>query len=171
MTNPKIRAIFLFFLILTFGVLVFGGFLINPPIVLYYAQGINTTPIHSHTALFGVYGMLAISLLLFAVRHIVSRASWSDIMLKWSFWGLNGGLVSMAVFSLIPAGFYQFFYAVKYGLWFARSPEITSGPVMRTLSWARLVPDVVFAGGAILLFVFLLRSIWLSFLKKSEKSA
>lgn len=142
------------------------GFLINPPIVLYYAQGINTTPLHSHTALFGVYGLLAISLLLFAVRHIVSRASWSDKMLKWSFWGLNGGLVSMAVFSLIPAGFYQFYFAVKYGLWFARSPEITSGPVIRALSWARLVPDLIFAAGAILLFVFLLRAVWLTFIKK-----
>lgn len=142
------------------------GFLINPPIVLYYAQGINTTPLHSHTALFGVYGLLAISLLLFAVRHIVSRASWSDKMLKWSFWGLNGGLVSMAVFSLIPAGFYQLYFAVKYGLWFARSPEITSGPVMRALSWARLVPDLIFAAGAILLFVFLLRAVWLTFIKK-----
>jgi len=142
------------------------GFLINPPIVLYYAQGINTTPLHSHTALFGVYGLLAISLLLFAVRHIVSRASWSDKMLKWSFWGLNGGLVSMAVFSLIPAGFYQLYFAVKYGLWFARSPEITSGPVIRALSWARLVPDLIFAAGAILLFVFLLRAVWLTFIKK-----
>ncbi len=27
------------------------GFLITPPIVLYYAQGIHTTPIHSHAAL------------------------------------------------------------------------------------------------------------------------
>jgi hypothetical protein len=62
------------------------GFLINPPIVLYYAQGINTTPIHSHTALFGVYGLLAIALMLFSVRHIVARASWSDSLLKWSFW-------------------------------------------------------------------------------------
>lgn len=144
------------------------GFLINPPIVLYYAQGINTTPIHSHTALFGVYGMLAISLLLFSVRHIVSRSSWSDKMLKWSFWGLNGGLASMAVISLIPSGFYQLYFAVKYGLWFARSPEITSGQVIRALSWARLVPDVIFAAGAIMLFVFLLRAIWLTFLKKDE---
>jgi nitric oxide reductase subunit B len=147
------------------------GFLINPPIVLYYAQGINTTPIHSHTALFGVYGMLAISLLLFAVRHIVSQASWSDKMLKWSFWGLNGGLASMAVFSLIPSGFYQLYFAVKYGLWFARSPEITSGPVIRALSWARLVPDVIFATGAIVLFIFLLQAIWLTFIKKAEATA
>jgi len=144
------------------------GFLINPPIVLYYIQGINTTPIHSHAALFGVYGLLAISLLLFSVRHIVSRISWSDTALKWSFWGLNGGLASMVVFSLIPSGFYQFYFAVKHGLWYARSPEIASGPIVRALSWARLVPDVVFAVGAIILFVFLLRAGWISFIKKHD---
>ena len=146
------------------------GFLINPPIVLYYAQGINTTPIHSHAALFGVYGLLAISLLLFSVRHIVTRASWSDGLLKWSFWGLNGGLVSMMVFSLIPSGFYQFYYAVKYGLWFARSPEIASGPVIRAFSWARLAPDVIFSTGAMLLFLFLLRAIWMTFISKPIRS-
>lgn len=145
------------------------GFLINPPIVLYYAQGINTTPIHSHAALFGVYGMLAISLLLFSVRHVVTKASWSDALLKWSFWGLNGGLASMLVFSLIPSGFYQFYYAVKYGLWFARSPEIATGPVIRTLSWFRLVPDLIFSAGAFLLFAFMLRAIWLTFIRKPIK--
>ena len=143
------------------------GFLINPPIVLYYAQGINTTPIHSHGALFGVYGMLAISLMLFSVRHIVTKASWSDRLLKWSFWGLNGGLASMMVFSLIPSGFYQFYYAIKEGLWFARSPEIASGEFVRTVTWMRLGPDVVFAVGALSLLLFLLRAIWLSYLSKS----
>jgi len=142
------------------------GFLINPPIVLYFAQGINTTPIHAHTALFGVYGLLAISLLLFSVRHIVARASWSDRLLKWSFWGLNGGLAAMTVFSLIPSGFYQFYFAVKHGLWFARSPEITSGPVIRALNWIRIAPDAVFAAGALLLTAFLVRAIWLSFFRK-----
>ena len=34
------------------------GFMINPPIALYYMQGLNTTPVHGHAALFGVYGML-----------------------------------------------------------------------------------------------------------------
>ena len=81
------------------------GFLINPPIVLYYIQGMNTTPIHAHTALFGVYGFLAIALMLFSLRHIIARHAWSDRMLKWSFWGLNIGLVTMTVFSLIPSGF------------------------------------------------------------------
>ncbi len=144
------------------------GFLLNPPIVLYFSQGINTTPLHAHTAMFGVYGLLAISLLLFSVRHIVTRHSWSDKLLKWSFWGLNGGLASMAIFSLIPSGFYQLYHAVKSGLWYARSPEITSGPVIRLFSWMRLVPDVIFASGAMLLLAFLVRAIWLSFIRKGQ---
>lgn len=41
------------------------GFFINPPISLYYMQGSNTTPVDGHTALFGVYGMLGIGLMLF----------------------------------------------------------------------------------------------------------
>lgn len=144
------------------------GFLINPPIVLYYIQGINTTPIHGHTALFGVYGFLAIALMLFSVRHIVKISSWSDKLLKWSFWGLNGGLIAMTVFSLIPSGFYQFYYAVKDGLWYARSPEIATSKTMQLFSWMRVLPDLIFAAGAIILFVFLARAVWFSFLKKKS---
>jgi len=82
---------------------------------------------------------------------------------------LNGGLAAMAVLSLIPSGFYQLYYAIRYGVWFARSPEITSGPVIRTLSWMRLVPDLVFAAGAIVLLGFLVRAIWLSFFQKGPR--
>jgi nitric oxide reductase subunit B len=146
------------------------GFLLNPPVVLYFAQGINTTPLHAHTSLFGVYGLLAISLMLFAVRHIVKRSAWSDKWLKWSFWGLNGGLAAMAVFSLIPSGFYQFYFAIRDGLWFARSPEITSGPVIRFFSWMRLAPDLIFAAGAVLLMAFLVRAVWVSFFVKKRLS-
>ncbi len=142
------------------------GFLINPPIVLYFIQGINTTTLHGHTALFGVYGLLAIALMLFSVRHIVKIESWSDKLLKISFWGLNGGLMAMTIFSLIPSGFYQFYYAVKYGLWYARSPEIASGPTIQLFSWMRIIPDLIFTAGAITLFLFLARSIWISFFKK-----
>jgi nitric oxide reductase subunit B len=142
------------------------GFLINPPIVLYYVQGINTTPLHSHTALFGVYGLLSVSLMLFAMRHIVRMGSWSDRLLKWCFVGLNGGLAGMTVLSLIPSGFYQFYFAVKHGLWYARSPEIASGPVISAFAWARIAPDIVFAAGALLLLAFVGRAIWLTFAKK-----
>jgi nitric oxide reductase subunit B len=142
------------------------GFLLNPPIVLYYIQGINTTPIHSHAALFGVYGFFAIALMLFSVRHIVRKSAWSDKLLKWSFWGLNGGLVAMLVFSLIPSGFYQFYFAVKDGLWYARSPEIATSKTIRFFSWTRLIPDLVFAAGAVILLVFLIRAVYLTFVPK-----
>ena len=46
------------------------GFLINPPLPLYYMQGLNLTPLHGHTALFGVYGFLGIGLMLFCLRGL-----------------------------------------------------------------------------------------------------
>ncbi len=51
------------------------GFMINPPIALYYMQGLNTTPLHGHAALFGVYGMLGIGLMLVCLRAIVPAAT------------------------------------------------------------------------------------------------
>ena len=50
------------------------GFMINPPIALYYMQGLNTTPLHGHAALFGVYGMLGIGLMLVCLRAMDPRA-------------------------------------------------------------------------------------------------
>jgi nitric oxide reductase subunit B len=47
------------------------GFMINPPIALYYVQGLNLTPVHGHTALFGVYGMLGLGVMLFCLRALV----------------------------------------------------------------------------------------------------
>ncbi len=44
------------------------GFTINPPASLYFVQGLNLTAAHGHAALFGVYGMLGIGLLLFCLR-------------------------------------------------------------------------------------------------------
>jgi nitric oxide reductase subunit B len=145
------------------------GFLINPPIVLYYIQGTNTTALHAHTALYGVYGTLAIALMLFSMRNIVPQAAWSDRLLKWSFWCLNGGLLAMTLVSLLPAGFYQFYYAVKYGMWYARSPEIASGPVIRALSYARIGPDLVFWAGSLLMLAFVLRATFMTLNPASGK--
>jgi nitric oxide reductase subunit B len=135
------------------------GFLINPPIVLYYAQGLNTTPIHSHGALFGVYGFLAIALMLFSMRNIVRIEAWSDRLLAVAFWGLNLGLAGMIVFSLLPAGIYQFAIAIEHGLWYARSPEVTGSAFIHAATWARLVPDLVFDAGAVALLAFVVRAI------------
>jgi nitric oxide reductase subunit B len=122
--------------------------------------------LHAHTALFGVYGMLAIALMLFCVRHIVKLNAWSDRMLKWAFWLLNGGLLSMALFSLAPSGFYQLYYAITYGIWYARSPEITSGNVIRILNYIRILPDVAFGAGGVVIFLFILRATVISFSRK-----
>jgi nitric oxide reductase subunit B len=135
------------------------GFLINPPIVLYYAQGLNTTPIHSHGALFGVYGFLAIALMLFSMRNIVRTEAWSDRLLAIAFWGLNLGLAGMIVFSLLPAGIYQLLIAVREGLWYARSPEVTGSAFIHAVTWARVVPDLVFDVGALALLTFVVRAI------------
>src|SRR5690606_15289814 len=83
------------------------GFMINPPLSLYYIQGLNTTATHAHAALFGVYGMLGIGLLLFCFRGMARREAWSDKLLAWTFWLLNGGLALMVFLSLLPVGVIQ----------------------------------------------------------------
>jgi nitric oxide reductase subunit B len=133
------------------------GFLINPPLALYYMQGLNTTPLHGHTALFGVYGMLGIGLMLFCMRSLEYRRQWSEGSLRWSFWLLNGGLMAMALLSLLPMGLVQTQASVEQGLWFARSAEFMNTSLMQTLKWLRVPGDVLFALGVTSLLVFFVR--------------
>jgi nitric oxide reductase subunit B len=133
------------------------GFAINPPASLYYVQGLNMTPAHGHAALFGVYGMLGIGLMLFCLRGLYARSVHADRYLAWTFWGLNIGLAMMVFGSLLPAGIYQAAASVSHGLWFARSPEIVHSKVMETLVWLRVPGDVVFAAGGVLLAVYALK--------------
>ena len=127
------------------------GFLINPPIVLYYSQGINTTPIHAHAALYGVYGSLAIALMLFALREIAPDRAWDEKNLNFSFWWINSGLVVMMVFGLIPNGFYQLVQSINHGTWYARSAEVISSPWMQWTVWLRIPGDIIFTVGALML--------------------
>ena len=83
------------------------GFLINPPLPLYYMQGLNLTPLHGHTALFGVYGMLGIGLMLFCLRGLRPHVVWNERVLKTSFWAFNIGLAGMALLTLLPIGMMQ----------------------------------------------------------------
>lgn len=133
------------------------GFSINTPIALYYMQGMNLTAGHGHAALFGVYGMLGIGLMLFCLRGLTSRAVWSDSLLKPMFWSLNIGLAMMVFMSLVPAGIYQAWASITHGVWFARSPEVIHSSVMETLVWLRVPGDVVFAFGILFLALFALR--------------
>ncbi|UXY15842.1 nitric-oxide reductase large subunit [Chitiniphilus purpureus] len=133
------------------------GFAINPPISLYYVQGLNMTPAHGHAALFGVYGMLGIGLTLFCLRGLMPRDAWQERPLAAAFWLLNIGLAMMVFMSLVPAGLYQAWASVSEGLWYARSPQIIHSPVMTALVWLRVPGDIVFGLGVLALGVFALR--------------
>ena len=132
------------------------GFMINPPIALYYMQGLNTTPVHGHAALFGVYGMLGIALLLFAIRSMDPKYPWFDGTIRFAFWAINAGLFSMVVFSLLPVGLLQTIASVNTGYWYARSPEFLQTPVMQMFRWLRIFGDTIFAAGAFALVWFVI---------------
>jgi nitric oxide reductase subunit B len=130
------------------------GFSINTPIALYYMQGLNMTAAHGHAALFGVYGMLGIGLMLFCLRGLTDRMAWSDNLLRPMFWLLNLGLAMMVFLSLAPAGIYQAWAAITKGMWFARSPEVIHSSLMETLVWLRVPGDIVFSIGVGCLALF-----------------
>lgn len=132
------------------------GFMINPPIALYYMQGLNTTPVHGHAALFGVYGMLGIGLMLFCLRGLRSDLHWEEKPLKIAFWSINFGLFAMVTFSLLPVGLMQTWASVETGYWYARSAEFLQTDIMEFLRWMRAFGDTIFAVGIVILvwFVF-----------------
>jgi nitric oxide reductase subunit B len=130
------------------------GFMINPPIALYYMQGLNTTPVHGHAALFGVYGMLGIGLMLVCLRALLPGLRWNERWLWFSFWAMNVGLFAMCVGSLLPVGLLQTWASVDQGYWYARSSEFMNTPLMHTLRWLRVPGDTLFALGAVALVVF-----------------
>lgn len=132
------------------------GFLINPPIALYYMQGLNLTPVHGHTALFGVYGMLGLGLTLFCLRVLQPGRKWKEGILKISFWCINVGLIFMVVLSMLPIGLMQALASIERGTWYARSAEFLQTPTMQTLRWMRVPGDILFALGAALLGWFIL---------------
>jgi len=135
------------------------GFSINTPIALYYMQGMNMTAAHGHAALFGVYGMLGIGLMLFCLRGLVDRLAWSDKLLASMFWTMNIGLAMMVFLSLVPAGIYQAVAAISKGMWYARSPAVVHSGFMETAVWLRVPGDIVFAVGCLFLALFALRLI------------
>jgi nitric oxide reductase subunit B len=131
------------------------GFMINPPIALYYMQGLNTTPVHAHAALFGVYGMLGIGLMLFCLRALKPGTDWKEAPIKFAFWAMNIGLFVMVVFSLLPVGLRQTWASVEFGYWYARSAEFMQSDIMNTLRWLRVPGDTIFAIGSIALVLFI----------------
>jgi nitric oxide reductase subunit B len=130
------------------------GFMINPPVALYYMQGLNTTPVHGHAALFGVYGMLGMGLLLFCLRAMTPGRAWKEGPIAFAFWSINAGLLAMVTLSLLPVGLLQTWASVDQGYWYARSAEFLQTDLMTRLRWLRAIGDTIFATGCVSFVVF-----------------
>ncbi len=143
------------------------GFMINPPIALYYMQGLNTTAVHGHGALYGVYGTLGLALTLFCLRAMDPERIWNEKLIKFAFWAINAGLLMMMVLSLLPIGLMQTVESVSHGYWSARSAEFMQTDVMQFFRWMRVLGDTVFAIGAFAFVWFALGLI----LSKGKKEA
>ncbi len=138
------------------------GFLINPPIALYYMQGLNTTAVHAHTALFGVYGMLGIGLMLFVLKGLMIKYEWKDKVIGFAFWTINIGLMLMVLLSILPVGLMQTVASIKHGMWYARSAEFMQDSTISYFRWLRIIGDTIFAAGTFALawFVIGLKTGW-----------
>ena len=122
------------------------GFLINLPIVSYYETGTLLTPAHGHSAMMGVFGMLAIALMVFVLRQASDDESWPGIekYVRVAFWGTNGGLAMMVGLSLFPGGVLQVWDVLENGYWHARSLDYIGSDRSRLIEWMRMPGDVVF---------------------------
>ena len=122
------------------------GFLINLPVVSYFETGTLLTINHGHAAMMGVFGMLGIALIVFAIRQTVDEKLWRVLekYIRVGFWGLNIGLMMMVVLSLFPAGILQLADVLNNGYWHARSLAYTGGDLARLMEWSRFPGDVVF---------------------------
>ncbi len=122
------------------------GFLINLPIVSYFEMGTTLTPNHGHAAMFGVFGMLALAVVIFCLRALRGDAAWarSEKLIRTGFWGLNIGLGLMLLLDLFPAGVLQLWDAISNGYWHARRLSFIMGGTYHTLEWIRIAADLLF---------------------------
>ena len=140
------------------------GFLINMPIVSYFEIGTSLTANHAHAAMFGVFGMLALAVMVFCLRAMQSddsvegnTRSSSDLASG----ALNVGLALMITLDLFPGGVLQLWDSVANGYWHARRLTFLMGGTYHKLEWLRMVGDMVFLfAGALPITLGALRSIW-----------
>ncbi len=139
------------------------GFLINLPIVSYFEVGTTLTANHAHAAMFGVFGMLALAVLVFCLRAMNSAESWrrSETLVRVGFWGVNVGLALMLVLDLFPAGVLQLYDSIANGYWHARRAAFLMNGPYHTLEWLRIVADSTFLlVGALPLALAAVRLYW-----------
>jgi len=122
------------------------GFLINLPVISYFEMGTTLTTNHGHAAMFGVFGMLALGVLVFCLRALSPDAVWArnEPLIRTGFWGLNIGLALMMVLDLFPAGILQLIDSLQHGYWHARRLAFTMTGLFHTLEWLRMFADMIF---------------------------
>ncbi|HWA30187.1 MAG TPA: cbb3-type cytochrome c oxidase subunit I [Rhizomicrobium sp.] len=132
------------------GAGVFGGGLLNAPLVNYYEHATFLTLNHAHTALFGAFGLLGIGLIYFCLRYIAGDSyAFGEKLGRWAFWLYNGGLVMWIVFNFFPIGWPQLAAVYEHGLAYARSNDFYNTTLF--WQWMRMPGDIVFALGALLM--------------------
>jgi nitric oxide reductase subunit B len=137
------------------------GFLINTPIVSYFEVGTTLTANHGHAAMFGVFGMLGLGVLVFCLRAMQSDAAWrtTERYVRLGYWGLNVGLSLMILLDLFPAGVLQLWDVISNGYWHARRLDYSMNGAFHELEWIRVAGDTVFIVlGALPITVAALRS-------------
>jgi nitric oxide reductase subunit B len=138
------------------------GFLINLPIVSYFEVGTLLTSNHGHTAMFGVFGMLALAVLVFCLRAMQTDVVWKGTVrfVRLGFWGLNAGLALMVLTDLFPGGVLQLWDSLSHGYWHARRLTFLMSGTFHTLEWVRIFADFVFLTlGVVPILIAALRSL------------
>jgi nitric oxide reductase subunit B len=138
------------------------GFLINLPIVSYFEVGTLLTSNHGHMAMFGVFGMLALAVVVFCARALAEDEQWAraEPLVRTGFWGLNAGLALMVLLDLFPGGVLQLWDSLTNGYWHARRLTYLLSGTFHLLEWARIVADMLFiALGVIPMVVATLRCV------------
>jgi nitric oxide reductase subunit B len=132
------------------GAGVFGGGLLNAPLVNYYEHATFLTLNHAHTALFGAFGLLGIGLIYFCLRYVAGDTHrFGEKTGRWAFWLYNGGLLLWIVFNFFPIGWSQLAAVYDHGLAYARSQAFYNTTLF--WQWMRMPGDIVFALGALLM--------------------
>jgi nitric oxide reductase subunit B len=150
------------------GAGVFGGGVLNAPLVNYYEHGTFLTLNHAHTALFGAFGLLGLGLIYFCLRYMAGeQARFGERLGRWAFWLYNAGLALWIVFNFFPIGWPQLAAVYEHGYAFARSAAFYDTTLF--WQWMRLPGDVVFALAALLMawdFLLKLRPIYPRFVAR-----
>jgi nitric oxide reductase subunit B len=124
------------------------GVLINTPLMNYYEHGTFLTLAHAHTAMFGVFGLLGIGLIYFALRYFVGEENWTEGPAVWAFWMYNIGLILWCALNFFPVGFEQLVAVYTHSYEYARSVDFYNTQVF--WQWMRLPGDVFFVVGVFL---------------------